>query len=109
MSAQPVDIQIFGRLFRVNCPPVQQEALKKAALELDNRLHELKKRTNVNNTEQLIFIAALNLCNELTQEKEKTEEYIANMEQRIATLQQAIEQALIEQQSSYRTSEQAIT
>ncbi|MBE8365738.1 cell division protein ZapA, partial [Leptospira borgpetersenii serovar Balcanica] len=27
MSAQPVDIQIFGRSLRVNCPPEQRDAL----------------------------------------------------------------------------------
>ncbi|MDU1757383.1 MAG: cell division protein ZapA, partial [Citrobacter sp.] len=25
MSAQPVDIQIFGRSLRVNCPPEQRD------------------------------------------------------------------------------------
>ena len=31
MSAQPVDIQIFGRSLRVNCPPDQSDALNQAA------------------------------------------------------------------------------
>ncbi|MBN0437799.1 cell division protein ZapA, partial [Pseudomonas aeruginosa] len=26
MSAQPVDLQIFGRSLRVNCPPEQSDA-----------------------------------------------------------------------------------
>ena len=61
MSAQPVDIQIFGRSLRVNCPPEQREALSKAAEELDRRLQDLKVRTRVSNTEQLMFNAALNI------------------------------------------------
>lgn len=97
MSAQPVDIQIFGRSLRVNCPPEQQEALEAAAAELDQRLQDLKVRTRVTNTEQLVFIAALNICHELTQEKSKTRDYATNMEQRIRMLQQTIEQALVEQ------------
>lgn len=97
MSAQPVDIQIFGRSLRVNCPPEQQEALTAAAVELDKRLQELKVRTRVTNTEQLVFIAALNICNELAQEKSKTHEYATHMEQRIRVLQQTIEQALVDQ------------
>lgn len=71
MSAQPVDIEIFGRSLRVNCPPEQQEALNAAAADLDQRLQDLKVRTRVNNTEQLVFIAALNICHELAQEKIK--------------------------------------
>lgn len=97
MSSQAVDIQIFGRSLRVNCPPEQQDALATAAVELDKRLQELKLRTRVTNTEQLVFIAALNICNELAQEKNKTHEYATHMEQRIRVLQQTIEQALVDQ------------
>jgi len=97
MSAQPVDIQIFGRSLRVNCPPEQQDALNLAAEDLNQRLQDLKVRTRVTNTEQLVFIAALNICHELAQEKGKTRDYAANMEQRIRMLQQTLEQALVEQ------------
>ena len=90
MSAQPVDIQIFGRSLRVNCPPDQRDALNQAA-------EDLKERTRVTNTEQLVFIAALNISYELAQEKAKTRDYAASMEQRIRMLQQTIEQALLEQ------------
>ena len=47
--------------------------------------------------EQLVFIAALNISYELAQEKAKTRDYAASMEQRIRMLQQTIEQALLEQ------------
>lgn len=97
MSAQPVDIQIFGRSLRVNCPPEQQDALNMAAVNLNERLQDLKVRTRVTNTEQLVFIAALNVCHELAQERLKTRDYASNMEQRIRMLQQTIEQALLEQ------------
>ena len=97
MSAQPVDIQIFGRSLRVNCPPEQQDALNMAAVDLNERLQDLKVRTRVTNTEQLVFITALNVCHELAQERLKTRDYASNMEQRIRMLQQTIEQALLEQ------------
>ena len=97
MSAQPVDIQIFGRSLRVNCPPEQRDALNQAAEDLNQRLQDLKVRTRVTNTEQLVFIAALNVCHELAQERLKTRDYASNMEQRIRMLQQTIEQALLEQ------------
>lgn len=97
MSAQPIDIQIFGRTLRVNCPTDQQEALNQAADDLNQRLQNLKVRTRVTNTEQLVCIAALNLCHELAQERLKTRDYAASMGQRIRQLQQTIEQALAEQ------------
>ncbi|KAA1177079.1 cell division protein ZapA [Photorhabdus heterorhabditis] len=105
MSAQPVDIQIFGRSLRVNCPLEQKEALLAAAVELEQRLENLKERTRVTNTEQLVFIVALNICHELAQEKVKTRDYAYNMEQKIKMLQQTIEQALVEQG---RTTERTI-
>ena len=97
MSAQPVDLQIFGRSLRVNCPPEQRDALSQAADDLNQRLQDLKERTRVTNTEQLVFIAALNISYELAQEKAKTRDYAASMEQRIKMLQQTIEQALLDQ------------
>lgn len=97
MSAQPVDVQIFGRSLRVNCPPEQQEALELAATDLNQRLQALKIRTKVTNTEQLVFIVALNLCHELAQEKLGACNYVSNMEQRMRKLQQTIEQALLKQ------------
>ncbi|EMB0672901.1 cell division protein ZapA [Enterobacter hormaechei] len=97
MSAQPVDLQIFGRSLRVNCPPEQRDALNQAADDLNQRLQDLKERTRVTNTEQLVFIAALNISYELTQEKAKTRDYATSMEQRIKMLQQTIEQALLDQ------------
>ncbi len=68
-----------------------------AAEDLNQRLQDLKERTRVTNTEQLVFIAALNISYELTQEKAKTRDYASSMEQRIRMLQQTIEQALLEQ------------
>lgn len=97
MTAQPVDIQIFGRTLRVNCPLEQQEALNQAAEDLNQRLHDLKVRTRVTNTEQLVFITALNVCHELAQERLKNQDYAARMELRIRLLQQTVEQALVEQ------------
>lgn len=97
MSAQPVDIQIFGRMLRVNCPPEQRNALNQAAEDLNKRLQDLKERTRVNNTDQLIFIAALNVCHELAQERLKNHDNVLDIEERIRTLLQTIEHALLEQ------------
>ena len=97
MSAQPVDIQIFGRSMRVNCPSEQKEALLESAKELEQRLQNLKDKSGVTNMEQLIFIVALNVCHELAQEKTKTRDYAYNMEEKIKMLQHTIEQALHDQ------------
>lgn len=70
MSAQPVDLQIFGRSLRVNCPPEQRDALNQAAEDLNQRLQDLKERTRVTNTEQLVHRGVEHQLSELTQESE---------------------------------------
>ena len=97
MSAQPVDLQIFGRSLRVSCPPEQRDALNQAADDLNQRLQDLKNALESQILSSWIFIAALNISYELTQEKAKTRDYAASMEQRIKMLQQTIEQALLDQ------------
>ncbi|WP_225639277.1 cell division protein ZapA [Candidatus Profftia sp. (ex Adelges kitamiensis)] len=100
MSAKPVDIQIFGRSLKVNCPLEQQEELYRAAEDLNNRLQDLKVRTKVTNTEQLAFIAALNVCHELAQERLRIKDYHFSIEQKICILYKIIEQALLKQDTA---------
>lgn len=97
MSVQPIDIQILGKTLRVNCPIEQQESLKESVFDLENRLKDLRFRTGVTKTEQLIFIVALNICHELNQEKIKIKNYINNVEKKIKLLQEITEQILNEQ------------
>ncbi len=97
MSFKPIGIKVFGRSLKVNCPQEQLEALHQAAEELDNRLHELKNRTGVNNAEQLVFIVALNICHELEQERQANKINMQAMDTRIQYLLKFIEQSLPEQ------------
>lgn len=69
MSNQAVEIEILGKLTRVNCPAGQEESLRRAAHDLDQRLQEMAERTQVANVEKLLTIAALNVCYELQQQK----------------------------------------
>ncbi|WP_070970352.1 cell division protein ZapA [Vibrio sonorensis] len=65
MSNQAVEIEILGKVTRVNCPPGQEESLLKAAKDLDLRLKEMQAKTKVTNEVHLLTIAALNCCYEL--------------------------------------------
>ncbi|WP_028022954.1 cell division protein ZapA [Enterovibrio calviensis] len=100
MTTQAVEIQILGKTMRVNCPAGQEEALIEAANDFDQRLHELSGRTKVTNTEQLLTIAALNVCYELLAERQKSVDEKNDMEQRITLLQQTIEEALLKHSAS---------
>lgn len=90
MPTQSIDIQIFGRTLKISCPTQETDALNKAVADLTKRLQDLKIKTKVTNPEQLIFIAALNICYELNQEKLKTVQYITQIKQHILTLKKNI-------------------
>jgi cell division protein ZapA len=99
MSTQPVEIKILDRLVRVNCPPGQEQALKDAASEFDQRLHRLAERTKVTNTEQLIAIAALNVCHELNDAKQSLETLQDQVTQRTALMTSQLDNAMAAQGS----------
>lgn len=94
MSNHAVEIEILGKLTRVNCPPGQEESLRQAALDLDNRLKEMNERTKVSNTEKLLTIAALNVCYELQQIKSEKSNNQDQISKRIEQLSASLDEAL---------------
>lgn len=65
MSNQAIDVEILGKITRVNCPEGQEQPLLQAARELDSRLSEMASRTKITNEVTLLTITALNVCYEL--------------------------------------------
>lgn len=90
MSNQAVDVEILGKITRVNCPTGQEDALMAAAKDLDARLKELSERTKITNEIQLLTFAALNICYELnnksSEENEQQQQMIYRMEQLTSSL-----------------------
>ncbi|EDM68158.1 MAG: cell division protein ZapA [Moritella sp.] len=95
MSTTAVDISILGRHFKVGSPSEDVDELHQTAAVLNNKLEEIRAKTNIKNLEQLAVMAALNFCHELRQERHKTTEYTNTVDDRIQLLQDTIERALI--------------
>ncbi|MCJ8349549.1 cell division protein ZapA [Moritella sp.] len=95
MSTTAVDISILGRHFKVGSPSEDVDELHQTAAVLNNKLEEIRTKTNIKNLEQLAVMAALNFCHELRQERHKTTEYTNTVDDRIQLLQDTIERALI--------------
>ncbi|SJL85254.1 cell division protein ZapA [Vibrio palustris] len=93
MSNQAVDVEILGKITRVNCPDGQKESLINAAMELDHRLKEMAERTKVTNEVKLLTIAALNISYELNEAKQEQSDN-EKMQQRMENLTTALENAL---------------
>lgn len=94
MSTQAVDVEILGKLTRVNCPSGQEESLIKAAKDLDQRLHEMAERTKVNNELKLMTIMALNISYELQTLKGEKDNNQSQFVGRLEKLTESLEQAL---------------
>ncbi len=94
MSNQAVEIEILGKLTRVNCPAGQEQALRQAAKELDKRLNEMTKRTQVTNVEKLLTITALNACYELQQVQQTQLSTLDNYEAKVAQLSEQLDSSL---------------
>ncbi|MDN3608199.1 cell division protein ZapA [Vibrio ostreicida] len=65
MNNQAVEVEILGKLTRVNCPEGQETSLREAAQRLDDRLKDMAAKTKITNEVQLLTFVALNFCHEL--------------------------------------------
>ncbi|AKO45340.1 cell division protein ZapA [[Haemophilus] ducreyi] len=71
MSANYIEVQIFGQVLRLHCPAEQQENLRASAQRLEERVALLKDQSGIIQLEKVLAIVALNLNYELEQEKQK--------------------------------------
>lgn len=94
MSTQVVNIHVFGRTLKLSCPVDEIDALNFAAKDLDDRLNELRRKTQIMNSDQLIITAALNISYELVKQKQKGNELNSEFNERLKTLQQLLDHAL---------------
>ncbi len=85
MSKNNIELQIFGQVLRLYCPPEQQEALLASAKRLEDRVAHLKEQSGIIQLEKVLSIVALNLNYELEQEQRKN---IENKNVLVACVQQ---------------------
>ncbi|VFP88521.1 Cell division protein ZapA [Buchnera aphidicola (Cinara piceae)] len=97
MSLKSIDIEVFGRFIRVNCPDNNSSDLHYIANILSKRLEDLKEKTGVSNIEQLIFITALNVCYELEIEKQKSMHCVKHLKSRMLVLTEMINKSLMKE------------
>lgn len=94
MDTQVVNIHVFGRTLKLNCPVNEVEALDLAAKDLDNRINELRRKTQLMNSDQLIITAALNISYELTKQKQKNMQIEDGFNERLKKIQNLLDNVL---------------
>ncbi|WP_150540192.1 cell division protein ZapA [Actinobacillus vicugnae] len=94
MSANYIEVQIFGQVLRLHCPPEQQEHLLASAQRLEERVAVLKDQSGIIQLEKVLAIVALNLNYELEQEKQKNANNKAVLESCIQQLDSSLNKLL---------------
>jgi len=64
-DAQPINISILDKDYKVACPPGEQSALLESARFLDSKMREVRDSGNIMGSERIAVITALNIAAEL--------------------------------------------
>jgi len=93
---KPVSVTLLNQTLSVNCPAGAEAQLLEAARYLDQKMHEIAENTRTNGPERIALMAALNIANELCAFRHQKEAYIQTVTQQIESLQNKIDEALME-------------
>jgi cell division protein ZapA len=63
-EANFLDITLFGKEYRVACPPEEEDALRQAVDHVDGKMREIAEKTHGNAAERIAVMAALNIAHE---------------------------------------------
>lgn len=69
-----VELVIFDKSYRIQAPANEQETLKQAARYLDGQMKEIRQASKNMESERVAVMAALNICHELFQKNQPTDE-----------------------------------
>lgn len=87
MAIETLSVHILGKDYQVACPEEDQDALLRAASELDRRMRAIRQSGNVIGVERIAVMAALNLSNEVLtgqqQIRDVDQEVVDNLHSRI--------------------------
>ncbi len=64
-DAQPINISILDKDYKIACPPGEQSALLESARFLDSKMRELRDSGKIMGSERIAVITALNIANDL--------------------------------------------
>lgn len=94
MALKVVDLHIFGRHLKLNCPENEVEALNHSATDLEMRLGHVREKSHVLSSDQIMITTALNLSYELQQEREALKKLKEVYSEQLATLTKKLESTL---------------
>ncbi len=93
-AAQPINISILDKDYKVACPPGEQSALLESAKFLDHKMREVRDSGNIMGSERIAVITALNMANDLLQTSNVDKELGQELPPRLKDLESKITRVL---------------
>ena len=95
-DAQPINVSILDKDYKVSCPPGEQSALLESAKFLDSKMREIRDSGNIIGSERIAVITALNMANDLLRSVSVDRELGQELPPRLKNLENKIS-AVLEQ------------
>jgi cell division protein ZapA len=99
--AKTIEVNIFGRSYRVACEDGEREALLQAVAYLDAKMGEIKKAGKVNGADRIAVMAALNIAHELLSTKLGGGFDLGQAKRRISSIEAKLDEALAQQEKLF--------
>lgn len=96
MKSEPISVDILDREYQFACEPGEREALKAAAMFLDERMRTIKDAGRLMALERIAVMTALNLSDELLKMQKTEKHRQENVDSRIRMLVNELDDALDE-------------
>ncbi len=93
-DAQPINISILDKDYKVACPVGEQSALLESARFLDHKMREVRDSGNIMGSERIAVITALNMANDLLRTSTVDKEIGPELPPRLKDLESKISRVL---------------
>lgn len=93
-DAQPINISILDKEYKVACPLGEQPALLASAEYLDGKMREVRDSGSIIGSERIAVITALNIANELLNPDNQGKQVDREISPRLKNLETKITRAL---------------
>lgn len=93
-EAQPINISILDKDYKVACPPGEQSALLESAKFLDTKMREVRDNGNIMGSERIAVITALNMAADLLKSGSVDKELGQELPPRLKDLETKISRVL---------------
>lgn len=100
-GAKTLEVNVFGRSYKVACEDGERESLLQAVAYLDGKMNDVRKAGKVSGTERIAVMVALNMAHELLATKLGAGFDLGQAKRRIAAIESKLDAALASQEKLF--------